>query len=160
MEQWLLILGGAAFIAAVLFVLIIVLFVKLSGMKRKYNALMNGEREVNMDELIIGIQEKLNEQGDRGTKLEQQVVSLQQAAKAAKGKVGIHRYSAFGDAGGNDLSFTIAILNEWSDGVVLTGIYGRDQTYIYAKPIQKGVSTYTLSPEEKEAITRTMQQTD
>ena len=66
-------------------------------------------------------------------------------------KVGIIRYSAFQDAG-SDLSFTLALLNKDNDGVVLNGIYSREMSNIYAKPIKEGKSTYTLSEEEKKAI--------
>jgi hypothetical protein len=77
--------------------------------------------------------------------------------KKMKSKVGIHRYNAFSDTG-SDLSFSVAILDEYQDGVLLTGIHNREQTYIYAKPIQRGQSQYTLSPEEKEAIIQTSKQ--
>ena len=66
-------------------------------------------------------------------------------------KIGIVRYSAFRDTG-SDLSFTLALLNKNNDGVVLNGIYSREMSNIYAKPIKNAESTYTLSNEEKEAI--------
>ena len=65
------------------------------------------------------------------------------------------RYSAFKDTG-SDLSFTLALLNKENTGVVLNGIYSRDMSNIYAKPVEKGVSTYTLSEEEKQAIEKAM----
>ncbi|MBP3912466.1 MAG: DUF4446 family protein, partial [Niameybacter sp.] len=37
-------------------------------------------------------------------------------------------------------------------GIVLNGIYSRDGSYVYSKPVQNGQSTYQLSDEEKEAI--------
>ena len=71
-------------------------------------------------------------------------------------KVGIVRYSAFRDTG-SDLSFTLALLNKENDGVVLNGIYSREISNIYAKPIKNGESTYTLSKEEKEAISKAIE---
>ena len=45
-----------------------------------------------------------------------------------------------------------------NDGVILTGIYGRNESTTYAKPIDKGISRYDLSEEEntvlKEAINK------
>ncbi|HBG75443.1 MAG TPA: DUF4446 domain-containing protein, partial [Clostridiales bacterium] len=38
-----------------------------------------------------------------------------------------------------------------------TGLYSRNSSAIFAKPIQKGLSTYDLSNEEKEAIDRAFQ---
>ena len=71
-------------------------------------------------------------------------------------KVGIVRYSAFKDTG-SDLSFAVAMLDENNDGVVFNGIYSRELSHIYAKPVKKGVSEYTLSEEEKEAIRRAIE---
>ena len=66
-------------------------------------------------------------------------------------KVGIVRYNAFKDTG-SDLSFALALLDENNDGVVLNGIYSREMSNIYAKPVEKGNSKYTVSEEERKAI--------
>ena len=66
------------------------------------------------------------------------------------------RYSAFKDTG-SDLSFAVAMLDENNDGVVFNGIYSREMSNIYAKPVKNGVSEYTLSEEEKEAIRRAIE---
>lgn len=66
-------------------------------------------------------------------------------------KVGIVRYTAYTNIG-SDLSFALALLDENNSGVVLNGIYSTDMSNIYAKPVEKGKSTYKLSEQEKEAI--------
>lgn len=66
-------------------------------------------------------------------------------------KIGIVRYNAFKDTG-SDLSFALALLDSKDNGVVLNGIYSREMSNIYAKPVEKGVSKYVLSDEEKQAI--------
>lgn len=71
-------------------------------------------------------------------------------------KVGIVRYSAFKDTG-SDLSFAVAMLDENNDGIVFNGIYSREMSNIYAKPVKNGNSEYTLSEEEKEAIKRAIE---
>lgn len=63
---------------------------------------------------------------------------------------GMLRYNAFET--GSDLSFSAAILNGNRDGVVLTSLYSRDESRVYAKPIKNGASSYNLSGEEKNAI--------
>ena len=54
-------------------------------------------------------------------------------------KVGVVRYNAYKDTG-SDLSFAVCLLDEHNDGVVFNGIYSRDMSNIYAKPIENGVS--------------------
>ena len=53
-------------------------------------------------------------------------------------KIGLIRYNAYKDTGSN-LSFALAILNENDTGIVLNGIYGRDTSNIYAKPVVNGM---------------------
>jgi len=62
------------------------------------------------------------------------------------------RYDAFGDMGGH-LSWSLAILDDEGDGVVLTAIHGRSDTRTYAKNVTGWSSAVQLSPEENEAIT-------
>ena len=54
--------------------------------------------------------------------------------KRCSQKMGIVRYNAFKDTG-SDLSFALAILDDHNNGVVLNGIYARDSSNIYAKPV-------------------------
>ena len=71
-------------------------------------------------------------------------------------KIGMVRYNAFKDTG-SDLSFALALLDENDNGVVLNGIYSREMSNIYAKPVEKGNSKYTISEEEKEAIQKAVE---
>ena len=68
-------------------------------------------------------------------------------------KVGIVRYNAYKDTG-SDLSFALALLDEKNNGVVLNGIYSREMSNIYAKPIINGKSQYTISEEEQQALNK------
>lgn len=77
--------------------------------------------------------------------------SLEEDVSTCIQKIGIVRYNAFKDTG-SDLSFALAMLDEKNDGVVLNGIYSREMSNIYAKPVENGTSKYTVSKEEQEAI--------
>ena len=70
-------------------------------------------------------------------------------------RVALVRYDAFDDVGGR-LSFSCALLDEQGTGIVFTSINGRQDTRVYAKPVQAGASTYNLSLEEEEAIAQAM----
>jgi hypothetical protein len=65
--------------------------------------------------------------------------------------VAVVRYDAFGDMGGR-LSFTVALLDDAADGVVLSSIHGRSESRSYAKGVKAGASEQSLSPEEQQAI--------
>ena len=66
-------------------------------------------------------------------------------------KIGIVRYSAYRDTG-SDLSFAVALLDNNNNGIVFNGIYSRELSNIYAKPVEKGKSKYKLIDEEIQAI--------
>lgn len=70
-------------------------------------------------------------------------------------RVSLLRYDAFEDVGGR-LSFSCALLDDHGTGVVLTSINGRQETRVYAKPVEERSSGYNLSAEEEEAIRRAM----
>lgn len=81
------------------------------------------------------------------------VEDLELVARVAVQHVGLVRFDAFEDMGGH-LSFAAALLDADGDGFILTSINGRQETRIYAKPIERGASRYHLSDEEQEAIRR------
>lgn len=80
---------------------------------------------------------------------------LDEKSKKCIQKVGIVRYNAYKDTG-SDLSFAVCLLDEQNNGVVFNGIYSRDMSNIYAKPIENGLSKYKVTPEEQESINRAM----
>ena len=88
--------------------------------------------------------------------LSQELVDFKQGMKSAVCKVSIVRYNPFGDIGG-DQSFSIVMLDDYDNGVVLTSHYGRDANRVYAKPIKSGKPEYTLSDEESKALTKAIQ---
>lgn len=67
-------------------------------------------------------------------------------------KFGLVRFQAFEGTGG-DQSFAMALLDSNNNGFVLSGLYGRDFSKVYAKEIGDGkVSKYKLTSEEQEAL--------
>jgi hypothetical protein len=80
-----------------------------------------------------------------------EVEALHNDASTALRHVAVVRYDAFGDMGGH-LSWSLALLDDGGDGVVLTSIHGRSDSRTYAKNVSGWQSSQQLSPEEEEAI--------
>ena len=151
-------LWGILCISAILLILYIANSIKLSKLRKNYKEFM----------LKLGkgndIEESLKTYIDRVEKVERKndeiihyCENLDNQVKQCMQKIGLVRYNAFKDTG-SDLSFTLAILDEKNNGVVLNGIYSRETSNIYAKPIKNGTSSYTLSKEEKEALEKAMKE--
>ncbi len=77
--------------------------------------------------------------------------SLEKKSRLFIQKIGMTRYNPFSNTGGNQ-SFTIALLDENNDGLVVTSIYSQDGNRVYSKPVKGGKSEFELSEEEKKAI--------
>jgi uncharacterized protein YlxW (UPF0749 family) len=83
--------------------------------------------------------------------LRQEVAALQADNADALRHLSVVRYDAFGDVGGH-LSWSVAVLDDAGNGVVLSSIHGRSEARTYAKSIAGWTSEQQLSPEEEEAI--------
>ena len=130
----------------------LVMISKLSSLNKKYKKFLeklgNGKDiEEDLETYMYRV-EKVEKQNNE---IANYVKTLDEDLTRCIQKVGMVRYNAFKDTG-SDLSFTLALLDEHNDGVVLNGIYSREMSNIYAKPVKNGTSTYTMSAEEKEAV--------
>jgi len=83
--------------------------------------------------------------------LRQEVSALRLEAADALRHLAVVRYDAFGDMGGH-LSWSMALLDDGGNGVVLTSIHGRSEARTYAKNINAWSCDQALSPEEEEAV--------
>ncbi|MFD0682334.1 MULTISPECIES: DUF4446 family protein [unclassified Paenibacillus] len=140
-------------VIVVFLIIVLVLSSKLNKLRKNYMSMLNGDASLNVESALIGLQEKVASSNAEVDGVKQQIQLITQQMKTMKSKIGIYRYNAFAESG-SDLSFSLAILDENVDGVVVSGIHNREETYVYAKPLTKGQSQYPLSPEEKEAINR------
>lgn len=108
------------------------------------------------------IKEDLNRYMNRVSNTEEEIrklslyyKELDKKTEKCMQKLGVVRYNAYQDTG-SDLSFAVCLLDEKNNGIVFNGIYARDMSNIYAKPIENGSSKYKITPEEQEAIRRAM----
>ena len=83
--------------------------------------------------------------------LRQEVAALRAETRDALRHLAVVRYDAFGDMGGH-LSWSLALLDDGGNGVVLTSIHGRSDSRTYAKNVAGWTCEQQLSPEEEEAI--------
>jgi len=83
--------------------------------------------------------------------LRQEVAALRVEGGDALRHLAVVRYDAFGDMGGH-LSWSLALLDDAGNGVVLTSIHGRSDARTYAKSISSWTCEQQLSPEEDEAV--------
>lgn len=145
-----------ALIAMVLIQWIMVLNLggKLKKLRKKYVAVMEGAGVENLEEVIASLKEEQKEQNNSLAIQAERMASVEARIPQLKSNIAMKRYNAFTNTG-SDMSFSVAITNDQKDGIVLTSIHSRDGAYIYGKPVEKGQSKYSLTPEEQEVIDAT-----
>lgn len=136
-----------AVIIVLLFIVVIILFKAVGNVENKYRKLMRGASGKNIEQMLNARIEDIDNANLNSERALKAIDNLNEKMKGCVQKVSIVRYKAFEDIG-SDLSFSIAMLDDNNDGIVLTGIYGRQESTTYAKPIDKGISRYDLSEEE------------
>lgn len=154
LENIILILSG---IILLLLIIVLVSLVKISKLGKKYKNFMkklgNGQ---NIEEDLENYMYRVERVEKQNAEITGAIKNLEIDLEKCTQKVGLYRYNAFKDVG-SDLSFTLALLDENNNGVVLNGIYSREMSNIYAKAVENGKSKNTLSEEEEEAIKRAIE---
>jgi hypothetical protein len=131
----------------------IILFSQFKQLQRKYQVLTKGSEKRQIGELFEEYFERIDELKSVREDLRGEIDEVKALAAAGLHHIGIVRYSAYEEVGG-DLSFSLALLDGDYSGVLVTSIFGRDESRTYAKPISRGESSYKLTYEEQEAIRR------
>lgn len=105
----------------------------------------------NLEEMIKKYVQATDYVNQENAIIKSNIKNIENEMKNSIQKIGVVRYNAFDDVGSN-LSFAVALLDGKNTGIVINGIYARETSSVYAKPVNNGVSEYLLSQEEKEAI--------
>ena len=139
-------------IAAFALALVLVLVARIARLQRAYDGLVGdgsflevAERTARSHATLLG--EVANLRVD--------VAAARADVGNALRHIGIVRYDAFGDLSGV-LSFSVALLDDAGNGVVVSSINGRTDARTYAKEVRGWASEQPLSPEEKEAVNRAL----
>jgi hypothetical protein len=146
-------------LSAVLTLAVVLLALRLRSVRDTYARLLGGGGK---DEDILAAMtrhitavDRLDRKVDQ---LRRQSAEHRQRISGLVRTVGFVRYDAFSEMGGQ-LSYSLALLDEAGDGIVLSAINGRAETRSYAKEVKGGRSSHHLSDEEQAAIDVAMGQT-
>lgn len=140
----------------IIFILQLLLGFLIFKLQTHYNSLTKGASQKDLlSSLNLFIAKSENNQ--RG--LEELKKSLENEIKENKHhlqKVGFKRFNPFTDTGGNQ-SFTLTLLDEIGDGVVISSLHSRENTRVYAKNVIKGdPDDQVLSKDEQQLIKETL----
>jgi hypothetical protein len=129
----------------------LLLLAKLRQQNRRLTALTRGADGQSLEAVLAAHLARVEQTERRMEALEQAVGVLQAQMPDRLRYARLIRYDAFDDVGGEQ-SFSLALLDQRGNGVVLTSVYSRMDMRVYAKAIQDGRSSHALSEEEQRLL--------
>ena len=143
----------------ILLIIVVVQAVKIGKLSKRYKAFMSGKNAKSLEKDIEGIFEDNKFIKAATEKNRKDIQALYRKFEGAFQKVGIVKYDAFSQMGGQ-LSFSLALLDENHNGFILNCVHSTDGCYSYTKEIKNGICEISLGDEEKKALDIAMGMTD
>ncbi len=141
-----------AIAVAALILLVLIMFILLCATRHKLKKINRHAKGGNLAEAITTYYEKIDHAEADIQKQLSYLSYLEKQFKNSIQKVGAIRYNALDDMG-SDQSYSLAMLDQYDNGFILTSIYSRDAASVtYLKPIAQAKSTVALSKEEEQAL--------
>jgi hypothetical protein len=143
----------SAITALILILLVFALLqsIRLRRAVRAYRALVRGGGEGTLGDVLESHVGRVEDVRARLEELDRRHADLQRQSQTSIQHIGLVRFNPFEDTG-SDQSFAIALLDDRRDGLVISSLHGRNNTRVFAKPVEGGSSSHTLSEEETQAI--------
>jgi hypothetical protein len=126
--------------------------------QRRIRATLKGVKGVAGNELLLALRnhdDDLDELDAAIVDLRARVGDIERDVALCTNRVAMVHYDAFPDMGGK-LSFSLAMLDEQGDGIVLSVINGRAETRAWGKHVVGGSSRQRLSAEEADVLQRAL----
>jgi len=112
-----------------------------------------GSNGKDLESILVSIKDELSRMKAKEEEQEKALRVMENKLKKSVQHVKTMRFNPFDDSGSNQ-SFAVALLDEEGSGVTISSLYSRDKVGIYAKPVEKYQSEFSLSEEEKAVITK------
>ncbi len=157
MNNLMYITAGLGVLVIIMYGIIINLWMNLSYLKKRYRKMMTGVDGANLERMLIGHIDEVKQVVEENQRIDAENQRISALLQRAITRVGVVRFRAFDDMG-SDLSYAVALLDAENNGVILSSIFGREDSRSYVKPIQAGQSSYTLTEEEQQALHQAMGQ--
>jgi len=128
-------------------------------LNKRVSLLLKGKNAQTLEGSIHAILDELERVHQNLKRFEQTFDNHNNRIKNSIQSVPTLRFNPFYDSGGNQ-SFAAAFITEKGDGVVLSSLYSREKTSVFAKPVYEFESEFELTQEEKTVLMKAQKQTN
>ena len=131
--------------------IIVFLLIWIIITERRLRTLFAGTKAKDLEEVLSALVMHIKELKNGEKEINAHLAVVDKRLDSSIRRVKTVRFNPFEDSGSNQ-SFAISFLNDEGDGVIISSLYARDRMSIFAKPIEKGLSDFELSDEEKDVL--------
>jgi hypothetical protein len=139
-----------------LFVLLaaaVILIVWIVRLEVRINRLLAGKSGKSLEESILFIKNAVEELRLARKNADIRYADIRERLRRSIQRVETIRFNPFrGTGSGGNQSFVTAFADEDGNGVIVSGLYARDNVSVYAKPMKAFSSKFNLSDEEKDVL--------
>lgn len=135
----------------VLAVFVVQLTESQKRMSTQYKSFMKGKDGKTLEDSVMNRFQEMDQVALIVRKHQGDIDSVRTTMKSVYQKLGIVKYDAFQEMGGN-LSFALTLLDDNNNGFILNSIHSREGCYTYIKEIVKGESFIALAEEEAQSL--------
>ena len=134
-------------------VCIVILLGLVLRLEIKMRKLVRGENAKSLEDSIVSAHDNLEKLNQFQKEAISHFINVEKRLNRSVQAVKTIRFNPFKGTGeGGNQSFSTSFVSEDGDGVVISSLYSRDRVSIFSKPLQKFISTFELTDEEKGVV--------
>ncbi len=129
----------------------IILFLMVIRLSRRVTTFTRGKNGLTLESAIQKLGDDYANYADNHASLVKVVADINNRLTTSHRGFAMNRFNAFEHTGGNQ-SFAVAIIDENGNGMVLSSLYSRERSNVFAKPISGFTCEVELTVEEKDVV--------
>ena len=148
-------ISALALLLCISFLMVFILTQRMKHFESSYTTLQKFKSDKELESMLQEYIQNVDQQKYKLETLNKRLNLIELKLRASFDRAELLRFRAFENVG-SDQSFAFALVNQEGTGVVLSSIHNREESRVYAKPVNQGLSSYTLTKEEQEVIATAM----
>lgn len=133
------------------FIWILVIISKYNKLNKRISKFTTGNDAANLEEVITKRFSEIRQIVKNEKQQNKDIETINDKFLTTFCKIGLVKYDAFKEMSGK-LSFSLALLTENHDGIIITSMHSREGCFTYCKEVTNEESYYILSEEERLAL--------
>lgn len=133
------------------FIWILVILAKCNKLNKRISKFTTGADAANLEEIMTKRFSEIRQIVKNEKQQNKDIDVINNKFLTTFCKIGLVKYDAFREMSGK-LSFSLALLTENHDGIIITSMHSREGCFTYCKEVSNEESYYILSEEERLAL--------